>query len=180
MLVAAGVHAGKEAAYVVDRLTLLIETTLSGLGYELVDLERSGRGLMRVYIENGPKDGERAGISIEDCERVSHQLSHVLTVENVDYERLEVSSPGLDRPLRKLDDFVRFAGVSVTIKLRVPFNGRKNYQGVLQTVEGEGPDARLALVYDDDAGVAQHFGFTLAEVDKARLVPQLVFRSNKK
>ena len=83
----------------------LIETTLIGMGYELVELERAPAGLLRVYI-----DQPETGIVIEDCEKVSRQLTHVLTVENVDYERLEVSSPGLDRPLKKLADFVRFAG----------------------------------------------------------------------
>jgi len=163
---------------VVDQLTQLIETTLAGMGYELADLERSGRGLMRIFIDRPA--GDEGGIGIEDCERVSHQLSHVFTVENIEYERLEVSSPGLDRVLRKLTDFVRFAGVPVAVKLRQPFNGRKQYQGVLQPVEGEGPDAQLSLVFNDSEGVAQRLAFTLAEVDKARLVPQLVFRSNKK
>lgn len=163
---------------VVDQLTQLIETTLSGLGYELADFERSGRGLMRIFIDR--PQGDESGIGIEDCERVSHQLSHVFTVENIEYERLEVSSPGLDRALRKLKDFERFVGVPVTVRLRAPFKGRKQYQGVLQPVEGEGPDAQLALVFDDVDGVPQRLAFTLAEVDKARLVPQLVFRSNKK
>jgi len=162
----------------VDQLTQLIETTLSGLGYELADFERSGRGLMRIFIDR--PQGDEGGIGIEDCERVSHQLSHVFTVENIDYERLEVSSPGLDRALRKLKDFVRFEGEQVAVRLRAPFKGRKQYQGVLQPVEGDGPDVQLSLVFDDSDGVAQKLAFTLAEVDKARLVPQLVFRSNKK
>jgi len=159
----------------------LIENTLVGLGYELADYERSGRGLLRVYIDHPlGADGTVQGISIEDCERVSHQLTRLFEVENIDFDRLEVSSPGLDRPLRKLADFVRFAGAQVAIKLRIPFQGRKQYQGVLQPVEGEGPDAQLAIVYDDNAKVATRLQFTLAEVDKARLVPQLDFRSKRK
>jgi len=81
------------------QLTELIETTVVGLGYELVDLERTGRGSLCIYID------QPAGIAIEDCEKVTRQLQHVLTVENIDYERLEVSSPGLDRPLKKTGGF---------------------------------------------------------------------------
>jgi ribosome maturation factor RimP len=77
---------------------------------------------------------------VEDCAKVSHQLSHVLTVENVNYERLEISSPGLDRPVRKLADFERFAGSECTVKLRMPMPGaanRKTFQGILQAPEGD-------------------------------------------
>ena len=89
----------------------LIEKTVIGLGYELVDVERAERGLLRVFIDFSAADAaEKGPITVEDCATVSHQLSHVLTVENVPYERLEISSPGLDRPVRKLEDFVRFAG----------------------------------------------------------------------
>ena len=164
-----------------DPLTRLIDTTLTGLGYELADFERSGRGLLRVFIDRPVNHPDvAAGVGIEDCERVSHQLTRLFEVENIDFDRLEVSSPGLDRPLRKLADYVRFAGAPVAIKLRVPFQGRKQYQGVLQPVEGEGPDAKLAIVYDDNAQVATRLEFTFAEVDKARLVPQLDFRSKRK
>ena len=86
-------------------LQKLLETTLAGLGYELVDFDRSGRGrLVRVFID------KQGGISVDDCARVSRHLTRVLAVENVGYDRLEVSSPGLDRPLKKEEDFVRFAG----------------------------------------------------------------------
>ena len=78
-------------------LSALIEKTVTGLGYELVDFEQAARGLLRVYIDV-PVEEERA-VTVEDCEKVTHQLLHVLTVENANYERLEVSSPGLDRPL---------------------------------------------------------------------------------
>ena len=83
----------------------LLESTLAGLGYELVDFERSGKGkLLRIFID---KPG---GIGVEDCAKVSNHLSRVFAVEEVSYERLEISSPGLDRLLRKEQDFVRFAG----------------------------------------------------------------------
>ena len=98
----------------------LVETTVNGLGYELVDFERSGRGLLRVFID------KPEGIRVEDCEAVSNQLTRLFAVENVAYDRLEVSSPGLDRPLKKEADFVRFAGQKVQLKLRMPLAGRKN------------------------------------------------------
>ena len=134
----------------------LVETTLAGLGYELVDFEVSGRGLMRVFMD------KPAGITLEDCERVSHQLTRLFTVENVDFDRLEISSPGLDRPIKKAADFVRFAGQKVQLKLRVPLNGRKNFVGIL----GELQDGILQL--DVDGGLV---AIDLANLDKARLVP---------
>jgi len=109
----------------------LVETTLTGLGYELVDLEVSARGLMRVFID------KPEGISLQDCERVSHQLTRLFTVEGVNFERLEISSPGLDRPLKKQADFVRFRGQKVQLKLRVPLNGRKNFVGILGELQDE-------------------------------------------
>lgn len=101
------------------------------MGYEPVDVEQAQQGLLRVYIDSP------AGIAIEDCEAVSRQLSHLLTVEDVDYARLEVSSPGLDRPLKKPADFERFAGMRAAVRLRLPFEGRRNFEGVV-TVEPEG------------------------------------------
>ncbi|MBM3343954.1 MAG: ribosome maturation factor RimP [Betaproteobacteria bacterium] len=140
-------------------LTNLLEATLAGLGYELVDVERSGRGgLMRVFIDS-PK-----GIGLDDCTTVSHHLTRVLTVENVDYERLEVSSPGLDRPLKKARDFERFAGQKVRVKLRVPQAGQRNFTGVLK-------HTRAGTVELDVEGKA--VAFDLANLDKARLVPEL-------
>ena len=107
----------------------LVETTLTGLGYELVDLEVSGRGLMRVLMD------KPSGITLEDCELVSHQLTRLFAVEGVNYDRLEVSSPGLDRPIKKEADFVRFCGEKVQIKLRMPLAGRKNFSGILGEVQ---------------------------------------------
>lgn len=109
----------------------IIARTLAAMGYELVDLEHAADGLLRVYID------APAGITLDDCERVSRQLSHVLAVEDVDYARLEVSSPGLDRPLKKAADFERFAGSQVTLRLRRALEGRRNFEGVL-TVEADG------------------------------------------
>src|SRR5690606_5798690 len=110
----------------------LIEQVTQGLGYELVDIELSPKGrLIRVFI-----DIER-GVTVDDCATVSNQLSRVFEVENVDYDRLEVSSPGLDRPLKKPSDFERFAGQQVQLRLRMPIENQRNYIGVLRgVVEG--------------------------------------------
>jgi ribosome maturation factor RimP len=159
------------------RLLDLIEKTLAGMGYELVDFEQAGRGLLRVYIDFVEQSADAGAITVEDCEKVSHQLSHVFTVENVDYERLEISSPGLDRPLRKVADYARFAGQEAVVKLRMPMPGaanRKSFQGILHEPEGD----KLKLEFEGKDGPAV-LEFTLADVDKARLVPQVDFRSRK-
>ena len=156
----------------------LIETTVTGLGYELVDVERAERGVLRVFIDFTAADAaEKGPITVEDCATVSHQLSHVLTVENVPYERLEISSPGMDRPVRKLEDFVRFAGCEIIVKLNAAMpgtNNRKSFQGILQEPVGD----KLALEFEGKDGPAM-LEFSLADVDKARLVPQVDFRSRK-
>jgi len=153
----------------------LVEKTVTGLGYELVDMEQAARGLLRVFIDTLP-DHARP-VTVEDCETVTHQLLHVLTVENVNYERLEVSSPGLDRPLKKLADYTRFAGQEAVVKLRMAMPGaanRKSFQGILHAPEGE----TLKLEFEGTEGPAV-LEFSLAEVDKARLVPQVDFRSRQ-
>ncbi|GAA0803459.1 ribosome maturation factor RimP [Cupriavidus gilardii] len=152
----------------------LIETTLTGMGYELVELERAPGGLLRVYI-----DQPDTGIAIEDCEKVSRQLTHVLTVENVDYERLEVSSPGLDRPLKKLADYVRFAGEEARVTLRLPIDGRKNFVGILQPPTGEPGAEKIGLEFEGKDGPAL-LEFTVSDVDKARLVPVIDFKGNQR
>ncbi len=156
-------------------LFALIEKTVTGLGYELVDFEQAARGLLRVYIDVMPE--ENRAVTVEDCEKVTHQLLHVLTVENASYERLEVSSPGLDRPLKKLSDYTRFAGQEAVIKLRMAIPGagnRKSFEGILHEPEGE----TLRLEFEGNEGPAL-LEFSLAEVDKARLVPKVDFRSRK-
>ncbi|MBU0688543.1 MAG: ribosome maturation factor RimP [Gammaproteobacteria bacterium] len=134
----------------------LVETTLTGMGYELVDLELSGRGMMRVFMD------KPEGIAVEDCERVSNQLVRLFTVEGVEYERLEISSPGLDRVVKKEADFVRFKGQKAKFKLRLPVNGSKQLVGII----GELKDGVLQL---DMAGSLVEV--ELSNVDKARLVP---------
>lgn len=137
----------------------LLESTLEGLGYELVDLERSPRGkLLRVFID---KPG---GVNVDDCVAVSNHLSRLLTVENVDYDRLEISSPGLDRPLKRASDFIRFAGESVKLKLRVGLQGQRNFVGILREVN----DGVLKLEVD-----GKMLDLELSNLEKARLVPRL-------
>ena len=136
-----------------------LESTVAGLGYELVDFERSGKGqLLRIFID---KPG---GISVEDCAKVSNHVSRVLAVENIDYGRLEVSSPGLDRLLRKEQDFVRFAGHRARVKVRVPVEGQRNFVGVLRETRG----GKVELEVD-----GRTVSIDLANLDKARLVPTL-------
>ncbi|MCU0841665.1 MAG: ribosome maturation factor RimP [Thiobacillaceae bacterium] len=134
----------------------LIEPTVTGLGYELVALERVGRGLLRLYIDKPD------GIVVDDCVRVSNQLTRLFAVENVDYDRLEVSSPGLDRPLVKAADYARFAGERAQLRLRLPVEGRKRFLGLLLGIEGDRVRLRT------EAGEAQ---FALADIESARLAP---------
>ena len=174
-----------------------VETTVSGLGYDLVDTERSPRGLLRVFIDHLPKNApnvasnDAAGvfITVEDCEKVTRQLQHVLEVEGCAYERLEVSSPGLDRPLKKAADYARFAGEQIEVTLKLPFQGRKKYRGVLEAL-GEG--WRIVLVgpevavkgakgshKDDEPKPEQALDFSLEEVREARLVPVVDFKGRR-
>ena len=135
----------------------LLEPTLQGLGYELVDFEWFGRGKLRVMIDKAD------GINVDDCAMVSNHLTRYFAVEGIEYDRLEVSSPGMDRPLRKAADFVRFRGERAEVKLKVPLDGRKNFTGTL----GMLADGLLAL--DSDGKM---FAIELANVHKARLKPE--------
>lgn len=155
-----------------------IETTVDGLGYDLVDVERAPRGLLRVMIDRRAGRSYPGGagefVTVDDCEAVTRQLQYVLEVENFDYERLEVSSPGLDRPLRREADFVRFAGQEVSLTLKLPFQGRKNFRGVL------GGDAQQGFSLQfNDGKTDQVLGFSLDEVREARLVPVVDFKGKR-
>jgi ribosome maturation factor RimP len=193
-------------------LQTIVETTLKGLGYELVELEFGGRGLLRIFIDfadwkarkGGKSDFNNEFIKVEDCEKATRQLNHVLTVEEIDYARLEVSSPGIDRPLNNPADYERFAGELVSLKLKKPFENRKNFEGILGLEE----DSKYSIVYDAVVKDAQQkkltklekaqgktavvvktntkksaepapqlkLTFTLEEVDRVRLVPQISFK----
>jgi ribosome maturation factor RimP len=182
-----------------------IERTVEGLGYELVDVERLAAGLLRVTLDS-PQ-----GVRLEDCEKVSRQLSHLFAVEDVDYDRLEVSSPGLDRPLKRARDFERFVGSEVQVQLAaaIPAEGasagRKRLLGRLLELSGT-PGAervRVELTPDEPAPARPGKGvgkakkaskagkkvervaavvveFALADVVKAKLVPELHFRGTGK
>ncbi|RZL03042.1 MAG: ribosome maturation factor RimP [Rubrivivax sp.] len=168
-------------------LVKAVESTVTGLGYELVECERTPQGLLRVYIDRlpgGVYDLPGEFVTVEDCEKVNRQLQYALEVVNVDYSRLEVSSPGLDRPLTTAAHYERFAGVEVEVSLKVPFQGRKNYRGVLEAVEvpegetaPEGGSWQLVFkVGEGKNAVEQALGFTLDEVRAARLVPVVDFK----
>jgi ribosome maturation factor RimP len=142
-------------------LNTLIETTVVGLGYELVDVEMSPRGrTVRVFID---LPGDDKGIDVEDCAKVSNQLSRVFEVENIDFDHLEISSPGLDRVVKKAADFERFAGQDIQIKVRIPQGGRRNFQGELLGCK----DGKVGLRLEKD-DVELEFN----NIEKARLVPR--------
>jgi ribosome maturation factor RimP len=139
-------------------LAQIVEQAVAGLGYELVDVEMSPRGrLLRILI-----DIER-GITVDDCAVVSNHLQRVFEVENVDYDRLEISSPGLDRPLKKAEDFERFAGQQAQVRLRLPIGNQRNFAGELMGLRDGG-----VLLQTEKGEVL----LPLDQVEKARLVPK--------
>lgn len=154
-----------------------VEATVTGLGYDMVDCERTPGGLLRVFIDLVPhlsgESGEEKYITVEDCERVTRQLQYVLEVEGCAYERLEVSSPGLDRPLKKAADFLRFAGSEIDLTLKIAFQGRKKYRGLLSA-----QDQGWRIVFDDGKA-DQALDFSLDEVREARLVPVIDFKGRR-
>jgi ribosome maturation factor RimP len=137
----------------------LLERSVVQLGYELVDLEISNRGkLLRLFIDKPD------GVNIDDCVLVSNQLSNSLAVESdIDYDRLEVSSPGMDRVLKKEADFERFTGQRAQVKLRMPVENRKNFVGVLCGLE----DGVLLIKCENIL-----HKIALTNIDKARLSPE--------
>ena len=130
------------------------------MGYELVDVQASNGGrLLRLFID---KPG---GVGLQDCAAVSRQLSRVLEVEGIDYERLEVSSPGLDRPLRKGADFARFAGQKAEVRMRTPdASGRRKFVGVLRGAA----EGRVNLELE-----GRLVALALEDLERAKLVPEL-------
>ncbi|MCB6182007.1 ribosome maturation factor RimP [Leeia sp. TBRC 13508] len=138
----------------------LIESTLSGMGYELVDMQATPRGGMQLFIDR--LDHSSGGVTIDDCVKVSNHLSNLFLVENVSYERLEVSSPGLDRLLNKPTDFERFAGKKIKVKLRVAVENHKKVVGYLQGLK----DDVLTVTVD-----GKDWNLPMQQVDKVRLEP---------
>lgn len=165
------------AAVVGSSAHACVARTVEGMGFELVDVERAARGLLRVYIDRLPghlypeAQGGGEFVTVDDCEVVTRQLQLALEVDGVAYERLEVSSPGLDRPLRKEADFERFCGQAVDIALKQVYQGRKHWRGVLGRHETTG--WRLELQGDKTGA---ELVFTLDEVREARLVPVIDFK----
>jgi ribosome maturation factor RimP len=155
----------------------VVDQTVGGLGYDLVDVERSAKGLLRVFIDRRAgrvyPTGASEFVTVDDCEAVTRQLQYALEVDGVAYERLEVSSPGLDRPLKSEADFQRFAGQEASVTLKLPFQGRKVWKGVLQRAE-----AGWSLVIADGKQ-EQVFGFAFDEVREARLVPVVDFKGRR-
>ena len=176
----------------------LAQQTVTGLGYELVEIERSAGGLLRVTIDLPWTPGQEAFVNVEDCEKVTRQLQYALEVEGIDYQRLEVSSPGLDRPLRSERDFERFAGELVDITLKAPIGAagagqvpanRKKFRGRL----GRSEQGGWQLVWSDEPAAKpgqrvsrkrepaplQAIGFALDELKEARLAPVVDFKGRK-
>lgn len=183
-------------------LQQIVEQIVTGLGYDLVEIERSAGGLLRVTIDlpwQAPEEGveplTEAFVTVEDCEKVTRQLQFALEVDGVDYARLEVSSPGIDRPLRHEQDFMRFAGSEVDITLKEAIgaaaNGtvnanRKKFRGTLERAESGG----WQIVWSDEPprkpgqrvskkrepAPLQALGFSLDELREARLAPVVNFK----
>ena len=157
----------------------LTQESLLGTDIELVDVERAPKGLLRVVIDHAD------GITIDHCEQVSKQLSRVFEVENIDYDRLEVTSPGVDRPLKRLADFVRFSGSRIELRLFEPINNQKVFRGLLYAPENLQPDAAVVdtefvLELEQSSGKVQDLTFTIEDVDRAKLDPILDFKGRKR
>ena len=175
----------------------IVSQTVTGLGYELVELERSAGGTLRVTID-WPWDGSERYVNVEDCERVTRQLQYTLEVEGADYKRLEVSSPGIDRPLRSERDFERFAGEVVDITLKAPMGAaaaghvpanRKKFRGTLersgegwQVVWSDEPEPKPGQKVSKKKAPApmQVLGFALDELKEARLAPIVDFKGRRR
>jgi ribosome maturation factor RimP len=177
----------------------IVAQTVHSLGYELVELERSAGGTLRVTIDQPWEPGSERTVNVEDCEKVTRQLQYTLEVEEVDYKRLEVSSPGIDRPLRNERDFERFAGEVVDITLKAPMGAaaagqvaanRRKFRGTLERTEAGGWQITWSDAPETKPGQkrsrkrepapVQALGFTLDELKEARLAPIVDFKGRKR
>ncbi len=177
----------------------IVAQTVTGLGYELVDIERSAGGLLRVTIDLPWTPGSGRFVTVEDCEKVTRQLQFALEVDGVEYKRLEVSSPGIDRPLRTVQDFERFAGELVDITLKAPIGpaagaqvaaNRKKFRGKLERTAGDGwqivwsdgppPQPGRKVSRKKAPAPLQALGFTLDELKEARLAPIVDFKGRNR
>ena len=150
------------------KLGELLAQTLPPMGYELVDWEMSRGRMVRVFIDS------EDGITVDDCAKVSNHLTRLFTVENIDYERLEVSSPGLDRPLTKVADYVRFSGEEVQVHLHELTDGVRKLKGILRGIV-QGTEGQNVLV-ETETGVRT---IPFALIDRGRLVPKIEWRKAK-
>ena len=175
----------------------IVEQTVTGLGYELVEIERSTGGLLRITIDLPWQPGSDASVTVEDCEKVTRQLQFALEVEGTEYRRLEVSSPGIDRPLRTEQDFERFAGELVDVPLKAPMGAaaggqvpanRKKFRGTLERAAGgwqvvwsdeEPPKPGRKVSAKKEPAPLQVLGFALDELKEARLAPVVDFKGRK-
>ena len=188
-------------------LQQIVETTVTGLGYDLVEIERSAGGLLRITIDLPWTGHPEAGaseqfVTVEDCEKVTRQLQFALEVDGVDYNRLEVSSPGIDRPLRHQQDYERFEGEIVDLVLKTPIGAagggqvaanRKKFRGRLEKAP-EGGEAVWQIVWSEepeakpgarvsqkrlDAAPLHAMAFLLPELREARLAPIVDFKGRR-
>ena len=160
----------------------LTRQALAGMNIEVVDVERAPLGLLRVTIDSvwHPDSVGMSGIKVEDCERVSRQLSRVYEVEGIDYRRLEVGSPGVDRALKTEADFERFAGERVEVKLREPVENRRVFQGVLALSGLPDSVKQFVVEYQENKGEKKQVAFGIADVERAKLDPLLDFKGRKR
>jgi ribosome maturation factor RimP len=161
-------NSGRTEAGMDGKLGELLAMTLPPMGYELVDWEMSRGRMLRVFIDKPD------GINVDDCARVSNHLVRLFTVENIDYERLEVSSPGLDRPLTKIADYARFSGEEVQVQLHELTDGVRKVKGILRGIV-QGPEGENVLV-ETETGVRT---IPFALIDRGRLVPKIEWRKAK-
>jgi len=176
----------------------IVEQVVTGLGYELVEIERSAGGTLRITIDHPWQPGAEQFVNVEDCEQVTRQLQYTLEVEEIDYKRLEVSSPGIDRPLRNERDFERFEGEKVDITLKAPMGAaaagqvsanRKKFSGTLERAEAGGwqitwsdapePKPGQRVSKKKEPAPLQVLGFQLDELKEARLAPVVDFKGRR-
>lgn len=148
------------------KINKILEETIPGLGFELVDVEITPAKIIRVFVD---KDG---GISVEDCANISNHLSKVFLVEEVDYNRLEISSPGLERPLKKIEDYVRFIGRLAKIKTHDAIDNNKSFQGYIERVANE----EITLKLED----GNLFSVEFVDVSRGRLIYEPKKQESKK
>jgi ribosome maturation factor RimP len=158
------------------KLGELLAKTLPPMGYELVDWEMSRGRMVRVFIDKpvAGKEVAGAGITVDDCARVSNHLTRLFVVENIEYERLEVSSPGLDRPLTKLADYARFSGEEAQVHLHELTDGVRRVRGILRGISREA--AVDCVLVETETGMRM---IPFAVIDRGRLVPKIEWRKAK-